>query len=88
MRTYRSRVIFSDSLAKAKLSSPEHTLTSRLPAKKPESAIPISRKFFGVNRPLGLGFNNFLYKGNMAFGMFPRAAAVGGGCGGVAVDGG
>ncbi len=85
---YRNSDIFSDSLAKAKLSSPEHTFTSRLLAKNPVSVIPISRKPFAVSRPRALGFSNFLYNGNMGDGMLPRAAAVGGGWGGAAVAGG
>lgn len=75
---------FSDSLPRLKLSKPAQTLTSRLVAKKPDpspavSAIPSSRKFFGVNRALRFGFSNFLYAGKTDVGIDPRDAGVGGG---------
>ncbi len=69
--TYLSNVDFSASLLRAKLSRPKQTLTSRLVAKKPVSAIPMSRKCFGVMRALGLGFRSFLKCGNKDVGIEP-----------------
>ncbi len=78
----------SASLPRAKLSSSPQTLTSRLVAKKPESAMPVSRNRFGVHRDLLFGFNMCLTTGNTAAGIAPRDAAVGGEWGGFDVAGG
>lgn len=91
--TYLSSEAFSASLPRLKLSKPPHTFTRRLFAKKPElspvtSAIPSSRKFLGVRRALGFGLSSRLKQPNNDWGMPPREAAVGRGCGGCAVAGG
>ena len=75
-----------------KLSSPAQTLTRRLEAKNPDpspavSAIPNSKKVFGVRRALAFGFNNFLKAENTEVGIDPLEAGVGGGWGGCAVAG-
>ena len=81
-------MFFSFSLPNAKLSRPEQTLTRRLLAKKPVSAIPISRNPLAFKRPFGLGFNSLLKEGKIELGIAPRDEALGGECGGSAVGGG
>ena len=79
--------VFSDSLASAKLSRPEQTLTRRLDEKKPPSDIPMSRKPFTLSRILALGLRSFLKEPNTEFGMFPLEVSASGGCGGSVVAG-
>ena len=79
-----SRLAFSASLARLKLSRPAQTLTRRLLAKNPEPSpavcdIPSSRKWAGVKRALGFGLSSFLYAGKIDVGIVPRDAAAGGG---------
>lgn len=76
---YLNKLLFSESLAKAKLSSPEQTFTSRLFDKKPDSTMPVSRKPLASKRDLGLGFSSFLKIGNTPVGMEPLEFAAGGG---------
>ena len=74
----------SDSLAKAKLSKSEQIFTNLLLEKKPELSpgvfpIPRSRKWLGLIRALGFGFNSFLKEGNKYEGIEPRDDGGGGG---------
>jgi hypothetical protein len=90
--TYRRKVAFSDSLLRLKLSRLWQILTNLFREKNPElsaafSPFPISRKALVLNRALGLGTNSRLKDGNTEFGIAPRLAAVGAGCGGTVVGG-
>lgn len=87
-RSHFNNMFFSASLAKAKLSNPEHTFTRRLLKKNPVSAIPISRKALTLRRPFGFGFKSFLNEGKTDDGIAPRDVGAGGECGGSAVGGG
>lgn len=50
--------------------------------------MPMSSKAFGLSRPFGLGFSNFLKEGKIDIGIEPRDVDAGGGWGGAAVAGG